>query len=106
MVCLAGKIIGYVIFHRKEYDYEIGYCFHSGFQGKGYAKESLSAILIEMNRRGVSHVLAQTALKNTPSIRLLLSLGFRQIDTVKTSISRDEKGNDILLEDGVFRWPQ
>ena len=102
VVCLTGKIIGYVTFKRKECDYEIGYCFHLDFQGKGYAKESLSAILNEMNKRNISSVLAQTALKNTPSVMLLRSLGFRQIKTIKTSICRDE--NEIVIEDGLFKW--
>ncbi len=104
VICFAEKIIGYVTFRHKEHDCEIGYCFHSDFQGKGYAKESLSAILMEMNQRGISGVLAQTALKNTPSVRLLRSLGFQQIDTIKKSIRQDGEENDIFFDDGLFRW--
>ena len=104
VICFSEKIIGYVTFQHKEHDFEIGYCFHSDFQGKGYAKESLSAILMEMNRKGVSGVLAQTALKNTPSVRLLHSLGFQQIDTIENSICKDGEGNDIFFDDGLFRW--
>ena len=104
VICFTKKIIGYVTVKHKEHDCEIGYCFHSDFQGKGYAKESLSAILMEMNRRGISGVLAQTALKNTPSVKLLHSLGFQQIDAIKNSIRKDSEGNNIFFDDGLFRW--
>ena len=103
-VDLGEKLIGYVTVRRKKRGCEVGYCFHSDFQGKGYAKEILSELLRKMNANGISYVLAQTALKNTPSVKLLLSLGFRQIETKKVSICKDEKGNDRFLEDGLFKW--
>ena len=104
VICLANKIIGYITFQPKDHDCEIGYCFHSDFQGKGYAKESLSAIVMELSRRGFSGILAQTALKNIPSVRLLHSLGFQQVDTIKMINSKNKAENDNFFYDGLFKW--
>lgn len=39
-VCLNNIVIGYIAFNMRKNGYEIGYCFHSDFHGKGYARES------------------------------------------------------------------
>ena len=101
-VCLRNAVIGYAVFHQRENGYELGYCFHSAYHGKGYAKESISAILKEMKERGVARISAGTALKNTPSVRLLMSLGFRQIGTETVSFYKDDQGNDIPFEGGIY----
>ncbi len=52
-VCLRDKgefrerdvVIGYIAFNKRESGYEIGYCFHSDYHGKGYAKESHLALI-------------------------------------------------------------
>lgn len=44
-VCLADAVIGYVNFHKTTEGYEFGFCFHSAYHGKGYARESLAALL-------------------------------------------------------------
>ena len=43
-VCLDDTIIGYCAFNKRDNGYEIGYCFDSAYHGKGYAKESISAL--------------------------------------------------------------
>ena len=101
-VCLAATVIGYMTLHKREHGYEIGYCYHSAYQGKGYARESLAAITEHVFVHGTSRVMAQTALKNIPSVKLLLSLGFKQIGTKEVSFFQDERGNDITFDDGVF----
>ena len=101
-VCLASNIIGYVTFHRKEKAYEIGYCFHSDYHRKGYAKESISALLDIIKAKRVSRVEAGTALNNLPSVKLLIALGFAQIGTEPVSFYQDAKGNGIVFEGGVF----
>lgn len=88
--------------NRSEDSYEIGYCFHSKYHGKGYAKESISAVLPFLKSIGVSRVTAGTAINNIPSIRLLNSLGFKQIGTEKVSFYKDSNGNDIFFDGGVF----
>ena len=101
-VCLQEMVIGYVALNTRETGYEIGYCFHSDYHGKGYARESISAILDMMKDRGTISITAGTALNNTPSVRLLSSLGFRQIGTEKVSFYKDDDGNDIIFEGGIY----
>ena len=101
-VCLQDTVIGYAAVNKRENSYEIGYCFHSNYHGKGYARESLSAILDVMKEKGAVRITAGTALNNTPSVRLLTSLGFKLTGTEKVSFYKDEKGNDITFEGG--RW--
>ncbi|MBQ9827296.1 MAG: GNAT family N-acetyltransferase [Lachnospiraceae bacterium] len=101
-VCLEETVIGYVAFNRRPEGYEIGYCFHSDHHGRGYAKESISVLLDLMKEKGVPVITAGTALGNIPSVRLLLSLGFKQAGTEKLSFYKDEDGRDIIFEGGIF----
>ena len=41
----SQALAGYVCFHREGEEYDLGYCFHSAYQGQGYAWESVSALL-------------------------------------------------------------
>ena len=95
-------MIGYVVFHRIKEGYDFGYCFHSAYHRKGYAKESLLALIDYMRSIGVKKLVAGTALINTPSIALLMSLGFIMTQTEEVSFYEDENGNDIVFEGGVF----
>ena len=91
-VCLQDVVIGYVAFNKRENGYEIGYCFHSNYHGKGYAGESISAVLGAMKERNALRITAGTALNNTPSVRLLTALGFRLTGTEKVSFLQGRKG--------------
>ena len=51
---------------------------------------------------GIKKLIAGTAVKNTPSVALLKSLGFELIETEKVSFYKDESGNDIVFDGGVF----
>ncbi len=101
-VCLEDTMVGYVSFNRCETGYEIGYCFHSDYHGKGYARESISALLDVMKEKGAHMIEAGTALNNTPSVKLLMALGFRQIGTEKVSFYKDAEGNDIIFDGGIY----
>ena len=101
-VCLDDTVIGYVAFNIRETGHEIGYCFHSAYHGKGYAKESLSALTRYMRVLGIKRLIAGTALNNTPSVALLKSLGFKLIETEKVSFYKDADGNDVVFDGGVF----
>lgn len=101
-VYLGQTIIGYAAFNIRENGYELGYCFHSDYHGKGFAKESLSALIAHLRDKGISRLIAGTALANLPSVRLLYSLGFEQVGTEKVSFSQDAAGNDIVFDGGVF----
>ena len=102
-VCLENVLIGYVAFNQREKGYEIGYCFHSQYQGKGYARESISALIDSINKMTFCEFIsAGTALLNTPSVKLLQSLGFKLTGTEKLSFYKDDEGEDIYFEGGIF----
>ena len=44
-VILEEIMIGYVCFHENNGIYDLGYCFHSCYQSKGYASEACSALI-------------------------------------------------------------
>ena len=69
---------------------------------KGYAKESLAALIEYLTTIGIKKLTAGTAINNTPSVSLLKSLGFELIETEKVSFYKDEHGNDIFFEGGIF----
>ena len=101
-ICLKNRLIGYFSLNERGEGYEIGYCFHSDFHGKGYARESSRAVLGFLRNRGVPFVEAGTALRNTPSLRLLRSLGFKLCGTEKVSFYQDAEGKDIFFDGGIF----
>ena len=101
-VCLDETVIGFFSFNIREDSHELGYCFHSKYQGKGYAKESLAALIEYLTTIGIKKLTAGTAINNIPSVSLLKSLGFELIETEKVSFYKDEHGNDIFFEGGIF----
>lgn len=101
-VCLQDRVIGYVSCNRQDDGYEIGYAYSAASQGKGYAKESISALLKYMESCGVSAFYAGTALNNTPSVKLLSALGFRQTGTEQVSFYQDADGEPIYFEGGIY----
>ena len=101
-VCLNDTVIGYVAFNERGGGYEIGYCFLSDYHGKGYAKESIGKLIDRIAESGVKRFVARTALNNTPSVRLLLALGFKREGTEKVSFYKDRNGDDIYFDGGIF----
>ena len=79
-VLLHGEMIGYVCFSGQGDALDLGYGFHSTAHGKGYAFESITALLELLESAGaVTRFTAGTALENAPSMRLLKRLGFEQV---------------------------
>lgn len=96
-------MIGYICFHPEGESYDLGYCFHSRFQGNGYALESCTALLRYMEKeRGAVAFSAGTALANIPSYHLLQKLGFVLEETETLSFHKDEAGRDMVFEGGRF----
>ncbi|MBQ8836080.1 MAG: GNAT family N-acetyltransferase [Clostridia bacterium] len=102
-----AEMIGYVCFHKDGENYDLGYCFLSEYQGRGYAFESCKAVIehIEQNYT-VNSFTAGTALKNIPSVKLLEKLGFVLTGTEMLSFHKDASGNDIVFEGGNFVKPR
>ena len=101
-ICLDDIIIGYIAFNIRENGYEIGYCFHSDFHGKGYAEESHRALFDYLKGLGITRFTAGTAINNIPSVALLKKLGFEQVGSEKVSFYKDAEGNDIVFDGGIF----
>jgi len=101
-VCRDSTMIGYFAFNQRESGHEIGYSFHPAHHGRGYAKEALAALLTHLRERGFTRFSAGTALNNTPSVRLLTSLGFQLVGTEQVSFYKDAQGNNIVFEGGIF----
>lgn len=101
-VCLHDTVIGYIAFNIRANGYEIGYCFHSDFHGKGYAKESHLALFDYLRTIGITRFTARTAINNIPSVALLKALDFKQVGTEKVSFYRDSEGNDIVFDGGIY----
>lgn len=102
-VCLGEIVIGYFSFNIRENGYEIGYCFLSAYHGKGYARESLTALISFVREQyPAAHFTAGAALANIPSVRLLESVGFRLVGTEQVSFYQDASGRDIYFEGGIF----
>ncbi len=101
-VCFEDRFIGYISLNRREYGYELGYCFDPAFHGRGFAGESIRAALGSLSEEGSALVTAGTALDNGPSVRLLLALGFELTGTERVSFYKDAEGNDIFFDGGIF----
>lgn len=93
------QMIGYVCFHKNEEKYDLGYCFHSAFHSKGYAYESIKALIDYFVKKcNATTFTAGTAIDNIPSCKLLKKLGFECVSTEYISFNEDfsfEGGNFI-----------
>ena len=101
-VCLGDKLIGYIDFHKNTEEYECGYCFHSGYHGNGYAKESLKALMEWLSGNRRTCFTARTALNNISSVKLLETLGFSKVGEEKVTFYKNENGKDIYFTGGIF----
>ena len=75
----AATLIGTVGTHlRDRHEIEIGYWFSPALHGRGYARESLSALLpMLLSHYPTRHIYAECRPENTPSWRLLAGVGFK-----------------------------
>ena len=53
---------------------------------------------------GITNFSAGTAINNTPSVKLLTSLGFKLVEQEKVSFYKDAAGNDIVFDGGIFEY--
>lgn len=96
-------MIGYICFHTEGGICDVGYCFHSAFHKKGYAYESISALMENLHRHhSIQKFTAGIVLQNVPSRKLLERLGFTLVGTETLSFYKDAEGKDITFEGGIF----
>jgi [ribosomal protein S5]-alanine N-acetyltransferase len=99
----TSEMIGYICFHNNGGNYDLGFCFHSEYFGKGYGFEGCLAVMKYMKQYcGAEGFTAGAALANAPSCKLLEKLGFVCKDTEELSFHKDESGNDIIFQGGSF----
>lgn len=96
-VCLktTGKVIGLVaIGRRKEQEeqvHNLGYVFHPGYHGQGYATESCKAAMGYMfGQFGAEGILTGTHPDNKASVALLMRVGLKAIGEGEFALSRAE----------------
>lgn len=99
-ICLqGGKLIGNLYFAEGDFEtWEVGYVFNEKYWGKGYATESLLALMkYAFTDLGVRRIIAQCDPKNHPSWKLLERVGMRREGTLLQNIFffRDEEGNPV-----------
>jgi RimJ/RimL family protein N-acetyltransferase len=79
----SGILIGDIALHRskdEESVFEIGFTIASQHQGQGFATEAVSRLMDSLfSEVGAKKLIAATDRRNTPSIKLLLKLGFIQM---------------------------
>ena len=97
-VLLHDVMIGYICFHEDHGMYDLGYCFHSDYQGKGYAFESCCAMMNYIfHERSINIFTAGTALENKPSCKLLEKLG--------VTLQNENYDWDTLPKNSIFVGP-
>jgi len=74
------RLIGFLTLNRCEEQSvrNLGFCLHTEFRGKGYAREACEALIVHArDTMRLKKLVSGTAEENLPSVRLLDRLGFR-----------------------------
>jgi RimJ/RimL family protein N-acetyltransferase len=78
----SRRLIGDVVLFFRSAEHrggEVGWVFHPGFSGCGYATEAAHALLhLSFDALGLHRVIARVDARNQPSLRLCTRLGMRQ----------------------------
>ncbi len=93
----TNRVIGYIYLGGEtEKERDLGYNFHSKYWGKGYATEAcVAAIEHAFNSLGVERITSSTANLNSPSVKLLRSLGFHKTGESLGSFTTTPEGSPI-----------
>lgn len=105
-----GQLIGNLYFSKGDFNtWELGYVFNRKYWGKGYASESVQALLdVAFREWDVRRVVAMCDPKNTASWRLMERLGMRREGELKQNVYFfcNEEGDPIwkdTYEYGLLR---
>ena len=81
----AGEVVGRFVAVRSHADdvFEIGYITCAHAQRRGVARECTAALIAQLWTEGARKLIAEVDTRNTPSIRLLESLGFTREATFR-----------------------
>jgi RimJ/RimL family protein N-acetyltransferase len=85
---------------------EIGFVFHPGAQGQGYAREAASAVLgIAFGELGLHRVFGRTDGRNDASARLMRRLGMRQEAHFRENeIFKGDWGDELVFAVLAREW--
>lgn len=103
-VCLkvTHKLIGHIYFEKGDFDtWELGYVFNRNYWGKGYASESIAALIdYAITHWNARRIIACCSTENARSWRLLERLHFRKEGTLIENIAfkNDASGNRIWFD--------
>ena len=101
----SGKLIGNVYLGKRDCRaLEIGFVFHRGYWGKGYAKESCGKLAAMAFSAGVHRIYAECDPENRASWRLLEALGFEREAHFRQNVYfwMDERGLPIWKDTYVY----
>lgn len=90
-----GKLIGMIAIESREGQgqriHNLGYVFHPGYQGRGYATEGCRAAMAYVfGPLAADRILTGTHPDNKPSVALLNRLGLRAVGDGEWTISKEE----------------
>lgn len=97
-----GELVGRIALRPSDTEgvLDIGYWTHPDHYGKGFMTEAVKAILVlGFETMGADAIIAETAVWNKASQRVLEKLGFRIIDVVKDGFVK----GDSVCDDIIFR---
>lgn len=100
-----GKMIGNVYLGKRDFEsLEIGYVFNKEYWGKGYAKESCSALIQQSFKNGVHRIFAECDPQNSNSWKLLEALGFTREAYLKQNVYfwKDNDNNPIWKDTFIY----
>jgi RimJ/RimL family protein N-acetyltransferase len=101
-VCLRArdKLIGLITLHpgaaKGSVEFKLGYIFHAGYHGQGYATEGCRAVLDHaFGTLAASRVVSTTAAANAPSCQLLQRLGMQEVGQHTSSFQEAPDGRPV-----------
>ena len=101
----SGKVIGNIYCGNRDFQAkEVGYIVNRRYQGKGYAREALTAVIERAFQEGAHRVYAECDPRNVRSWRLLEKVGMRREAHFRQNIffHRDERGAPIWKDTYVY----
>ena len=101
----SGKVIGNIYCGARDFAAkEVGYIINKDYQRQGYAGEALSAVIYNAFQEGAHRIYAECDPRNTPSWKLLESVGFRCEALLRQNIyfRKDADGVPIWKDTCVY----
>ncbi|MGN1158945.1 MAG: GNAT family N-acetyltransferase [Lachnospiraceae bacterium] len=99
------KMIGNIYLGKRDFSsLEIGYVFNKNYWGKGYAKESCTALIALAFSHGVHRIFAECDPQNHSSWKLLESLGFEREAHLKQNVYfwKDDKDMPVWKDTYIY----